>query len=400
MMCYKKICILYFSALSICFSKNYNISCSDFYSLAILNSTLAALENISRTGFEENFFDKLLKKTINVQVRNRLNNGIEQIKNRSSRQQELAKYLLRFLFENEDFERNFFSGKFPIFEYKIGDAFLYADNTTDFITRILLALNIVQDIQNSWDIGQQVRIVSLGGGRLLQDYILLKALYFSGYTNLGLFVIDPGENHTADLKKIVEKDEQFKNLIEVEYYKNTYQFIKSGQKAINICYLVSPTGGALVDIKNVANRLKNGEVNWIRIGESPMEQIRFYFPYEFNNAFAKAIDKNSGSASIVYINHYLLMREEQRFIYVFGVLERLGKFFSTADDIMLDFYDIIKSSSLKHCFGYKAFQDTLTSYYNVKNEPYWTLNYDIVGKAENEIIWKYDPDKKQFELVN
>lgn len=404
---YKNVCYRSL-VLYICFAYFNNLLCTIYNPLAELNSTLTSLGNIYQTRSEvkpqepeylsdPNFFNMLLEKTKNAKLQNKLRIDIEKLRLLSPENQKLARYLLHLLFENESFARLYRNGGAdPNFNYKIGEYYVYADGSTDLVTRILLVINIVNDIQNNWPMNDEIGIVSLAGGELLQDYILIKALSFTGYNKINLSVID-FTDHTKDLKKIIKNDETLGHLtIKINYYHDTEIFLSNAgtdEMSINVCYLVSAThtGPRLIpQTSKISTLLARDKINLLRIGEQDNPSIIFYIPYNNKNSFINCFYFKL----IIDIN--TLLSENDNLADAFDGLQQIYPDSTYAgDDIMVDFYDIIKNSKLKPCFGYIALSDKITEYKNVQDTPYYKLNYD----HSMGIIWAYNPTKKRFVPV-
>lgn len=389
----------------------HNFKAANYDVLAELNSTLIALASLSQVKpaissqepeylSDPNFFNMLLGKTKNAKLQDKLRKYIEKLQQLSPENQKLAKYLLHFLFENESFARLYRNGGAdPNYNYEVGEYYVYAAGSTDLVTRILLVINIVNDIKNNWSKETEIGIASLGAGDLLQDYILVKALYFSGYANLRLIVIDPNVNHTKDLEEIIKQDTDLRNInFKSKYYKDTGQFISNAgknERAVNICYLVSPTNPGLSPTPKtlkVSEVLKNHRINVLRIGSQDDPSIVFYIPYNSELTFAK-------SFSILLIGdiNQLLKKNNDLMEAFDGLQDLYPENLYNGDNILLDFYDIIKNSKLKNCIGYIAFESNITEFKDVQATPHYQLNYKS-GKQGGS-IWIYNPDKKRFTPV-
>lgn len=356
---------------------------------------------------DPDLYEKLLERTNTPAVKEKLRRGIEELKALPTEFEQLAKYLLHFLFEHKPLAARYRrDGAYPNLVYQIGQNQISADYSTDLITRILIAVNVVRDVRSTWLPTDQICIVSLAGGYLLQDYIIIKALFFSGYNNIKVSVIDYG-NSTNELEEIIKKDKSLCNLkFATTYHRTTTQFFSKANSeslAINACCLVSPTIVSPNKIPGTALKkmLDDREINFLKIGNVLERSIRFYIPNNMNYIIAKSdigVDTSFVKKIIEQLNQSLMNHKSLPNAFV-----ELGKSYSedlyVADDIMLDFYDIIKNSSLKNCFGYMAFEDKLNRYSDLKDEPYWALNYNIKDKAEYAIIWTYNSDKMRFEQL-
>jgi len=389
-----------------------------FSDLSELSSALATLANISQNSkpnhngsqmpdcfFDTDFFSKLLERTKSVQLKAKLVEDVKKLQQLPTYEQQLAKYLLHFLFENKEFSARYLKGGlYPDYNFTAISHYLFADGSTDLITRILLAVTLVSDIEKNWILNEEIGIASLAGGYLLQDYILIKALNFRGYKKIRIYVIDP-TNNTNNLEAIIKNDRSLKEAdIRIEHYINTYQFLSGKVKAINLCYLVSPTGYAPIMRPTIKELLNGHLINVLQIGGAPKRRIRFYIPYDRNSSFGSSdfdVDQNFVKDIIKNINKSLrLQSDSSGIIDAFIDLEKMyPKNLYVVDDIMLDFYDIINHSSIKNCLGYMALEDQVRHYQNIQDEPYWALHYKIGDEAKNEIIWAYNSDKKSFEQL-
>jgi len=354
---------------------------------------------------DPDFFTKLVEKTTDVRLKRKLTGDIKKLEQLPTSQQQLAKYLLHFLFENKGFSDRYLNGGlYPDYSFTLRDDDLFANGSTDLIARILLVVTMVSDIEKHWKPNEEIGIVSLAGGYLLQDYILIKALNFMGYNKIKIYVID-SKDHTNNLQAIIKNDASLKeDDISIEHYPNTSQFLSSGRKAINVCYLVSPTGDAPGKISNIKDQLNGHMVNLLRVGRAPERSISFYIPYDHKFSFAKSdltVDPTFVKDIIKNLNESLNPQfSDSSITNAFVAFEK--KYPTNlygVDDIMLDFYDIIKHSSAKNCLGYMALGDQIRQYQNVKDEPYWALNYKIKISDQDKlgIVWEYNSDKNRFE---
>lgn len=291
-------------------------------------------------------FYKQLKEQINLAITQKNSNII--VGNDISTT--TSKFLIDLLLQDENFRQSHSSYK--------GDTGW--DVTTDIPTRIILNIKITDNLEQFYpDKNQKVSIVSVGAGWLLQEYLLLRALIYRGFKNIGFSAIDPISNidklkttfSLEGLEKCLQPTGDNECNILIEHFRSAGEFIAQKIAQANyktdVCLMVSPPMGSAAEdeTKEIIEGIKNKSLNEISFYHGWENIITLRVPYNITQSFlstrpstqAEFIERFINTINQEVMENSLttglenIINRKDVFRWIFG-----------KNDIWLSFFEIIK----------------------------------------------------------
>lgn len=306
---------------------------------------------------------------------------------------EIAHFLLTLLFQNEKFKET-------LFEYKDLDW----TPTTTVETRILLIIKIVNQLERLYTIKtRKISIVSVGSGKLLQEYLLLRALLFRGFKAIELNTVDPAANHLSEVSLLLAED-NLKEGISLSHFNSSFHFITEKQRdphyKTDVCFMVSYQTGSWVTIKeDVAQMVARRGYNFVKfeLGSRFSPAIELLIPYDVNQSFLRAnttVDSEQTASFVAVLNKEIRTTGGDTLKGIVNTIltNTLSPSNIGTNMIWISFFDIIKTTGQTNTLSYAAISDFIDEFVLVDQFPYW----DLIPQDSPKVIWPYHPETQEF----
>jgi hypothetical protein len=320
-------------------------------------------------------------------------------------------------------------------------------------TRIMLIVKIIDYCIKHYKLDQKISFVTIGGGKLLQEYLIIRALLDAGFNHIIMYNIEPYKNKNAFLEKQLKLDGVISDTttIQLDWFENYGQCIDTVKDPVSFAIMAAGSSHPIYskqpyDKKEPKrNRFfdktfgkepsffhSNFETPWyhffnvIVIIPISGKSLFFYIPKDYQKSFAKIEKKQNDSmlaSKFIERLNQALRNKEPWSLHGFFVNKNVTWEFPIGGwpTILSEIENILTNpEDLSGIFSYTLYQSGQLAFYDLRNSLFndksigFDLLYNNIDEFEGktaippaclrwdfdknaQIMLLYNPKTKQFE---